>query len=108
MAAEIGAAVAVPVDVGPEAAIAASCRRAQEANGPIDLFFSNAGIARPAGGPEAPDDELQRTWEINVMAHVWAARALLPEMRERGRGLPAVDRLGRRAADPGLGARPTR
>ena len=38
------------------------------------------------GGPEAPDDEWQRIWEINVMAHVWAARAVLPEMVERGEG----------------------
>ena len=40
----------------------------------------------PAGGPEAPDAELQATWEINVMAHIWAARAVLPEMVERGDG----------------------
>jgi NAD(P)-dependent dehydrogenase (short-subunit alcohol dehydrogenase family) len=50
------------------------------------LFFSNAGVPGPGGGPEAPDDELQATWEINVMAHVWAARALLPEMVARGEG----------------------
>ena len=43
-------------------------------------------VPGPGGGPEAPDDELQRTWEINVMAHVWAARALLPGMVERGDG----------------------
>jgi NAD(P)-dependent dehydrogenase (short-subunit alcohol dehydrogenase family) len=60
--------------------------QADEADGPIDLFFSNAGIAGPAGGPEAPDDEIQVTWEINTMAHVWAARAVLPAMIERGEG----------------------
>ena len=41
---------------------------------------------RAGGGPEASDEEWQRTWEINVMAHVWAARAVLPEMVERGEG----------------------
>jgi NAD(P)-dependent dehydrogenase (short-subunit alcohol dehydrogenase family) len=56
-------------------------------NGPIDLFWSNAGVPGPAGGPETVDDaEWQATWEINVMSHVWAAQALLPQMLERGSG----------------------
>jgi NAD(P)-dependent dehydrogenase (short-subunit alcohol dehydrogenase family) len=80
------AAVGVGVDVGREADIQALVAEAREAGGPIDLFFSNAGVPGPVGGPEAPDDELQRTWEINVMAHLWAARALLPEMVQRGDG----------------------
>ena len=54
--------------------------------GPIDLFCSNAGVGGPGGGPEVSDEEWQRTWKINVMAHVWAARAVLPEMVERGEG----------------------
>jgi NAD(P)-dependent dehydrogenase (short-subunit alcohol dehydrogenase family) len=82
---ELGA-LAVRTDVSEEAEIAALVERAREANGPIDLFFSNAGIGGPAGGPEAPDAEIDATWEINVMAHVWAARAVLPEMVERGEG----------------------
>ena len=85
VAAEIGDALALGVDVGSEASIRALVDRAVQ-DGPIDLFFSNAGIAGPAGGPEAPDHELQQTWEVNVMAHVWAARAVLPAMRERGHG----------------------
>ncbi len=85
VAGEIGGALALQVDVSSQAAIVELVSRARE-SGPIDLFFSNAGVPGPSGGPEAPDDELQRTWEINVMAHVWAARAVLPEMRERGRG----------------------
>ena len=85
IAQEIGG-LALETDVSQEALIKALVVRAREANGPIDLFCSNAGIAGPAGGPEAPDDQWQRTWEINVMAHVWAARALLPEMVARGEG----------------------
>lgn len=58
---------------------------AEAANGPIDLFCSNAGII---GGIdlEATDDEWRRTIDVNVMAHVWAARVLVPRMIERGGG----------------------
>src|ERR1700729_325108 len=77
--------LAVQTDVSRAGEIVQLVRRAREA-GEIDLFFSNAGIGGPPGGPEAPDDELQRTWEINVMAHVWAARAVLPAMVARGEG----------------------
>jgi NAD(P)-dependent dehydrogenase (short-subunit alcohol dehydrogenase family) len=85
VAAEIGA-LAVTADVSRESDIIALIAAAQDHHGPIDLLFSNAGVAGPGGGPEAPDDELQLTWEINVMAHVWAARALLPGWLERGEG----------------------
>jgi NAD(P)-dependent dehydrogenase (short-subunit alcohol dehydrogenase family) len=78
--------VAVHVDVGRESSIRELVERAREAGGPIDLFFSNAGIPGPAGGPDAPDEEWQRTWEINTMAHIWAARAVLAEMVQRGDG----------------------
>jgi NAD(P)-dependent dehydrogenase (short-subunit alcohol dehydrogenase family) len=53
--------------------------------GGIDLFCSNAGIM-VEGGPEAADADWQRIWEINVMGHVFAARAVLPGMLERGEG----------------------
>jgi NAD(P)-dependent dehydrogenase (short-subunit alcohol dehydrogenase family) len=59
---------------------------AEEAGGPIDLFFSNAGVGGPPGGTEADDDALQMTWQVNVLAHVWAARVLLPAMVQRGDG----------------------
>jgi NAD(P)-dependent dehydrogenase (short-subunit alcohol dehydrogenase family) len=79
-------AVAVQTDVGQELEIRALVERAKESGGPIDLFCSNAGVPGPPGGPEASDEEWQKTWEINVMSHIWAARALLPEMVERGEG----------------------
>ncbi|MDZ4867210.1 MAG: SDR family oxidoreductase [Alphaproteobacteria bacterium] len=53
--------------------------------GPIDLFCSNAGIG-VRGGAEAANDDWQRIWDINVMAHVWAARHLVPRMIARGGG----------------------
>jgi NAD(P)-dependent dehydrogenase (short-subunit alcohol dehydrogenase family) len=77
---------AAQVDVRQQDSIKALVDRATETNGPIDLFFSNAGVAGPAGGPEGDDDAWQATWEINTMAHVWAARAVLPGMIERGEG----------------------
>jgi NAD(P)-dependent dehydrogenase (short-subunit alcohol dehydrogenase family) len=85
VAEEVGG-LAVRTDVSSEQDIRALVERAREFGGPIDLFCSNAGIGGPGGGPEASDEELQRTWEINVMAHIWAARAVLPEMLERGDG----------------------
>jgi NAD(P)-dependent dehydrogenase (short-subunit alcohol dehydrogenase family) len=57
-----------------------------EANqGPIDLFCSNAGIGY-GGGAEVSNERWQRIWDINVMAHVWAARHLVPRMIARGGG----------------------
>jgi NAD(P)-dependent dehydrogenase (short-subunit alcohol dehydrogenase family) len=53
--------------------------------GPIDLFCSNAGIL-VVGGPEVPSADWQRIWEVNVMAHVVAARHLVPRMLARGHG----------------------
>ncbi len=54
-------------------------------HGPIDLFCSNAGIG-VRGGAEAANADWQRIWDINVMAHVWAARHLVPRMIARGGG----------------------
>ena len=53
--------------------------------GPIDLFCSNAGILA-IGGAELPDDEWRRIIDVNLMAHVYAARHLVPRMIERGGG----------------------
>jgi NAD(P)-dependent dehydrogenase (short-subunit alcohol dehydrogenase family) len=80
-------AVPMRTDVGSEADVRTLVREARQLAGPIDLFYSNAGIPGPAGGPlEAPDEDWDRAWRINVLAHVWAARAVLPEMLERGEG----------------------
>jgi NAD(P)-dependent dehydrogenase (short-subunit alcohol dehydrogenase family) len=53
--------------------------------GRVDIYCSNAGIAF-GGGPEASDEAWRQSWEVHVMAHVYAARALLPGMQERGEG----------------------
>ncbi|MHA6799178.1 SDR family oxidoreductase [Bounagaea algeriensis] len=59
--------------------------RALAEHGRIDLFCANAGVA-DSGGPEADEWLWERSWEINVMAHVRAARAVLPHWLSRGQG----------------------
>jgi NAD(P)-dependent dehydrogenase (short-subunit alcohol dehydrogenase family) len=84
VAAEIGG-LAVTVDVRREADLQRAVARATEVYGPIDLFCSNAGIF-VKGGVETIDEDWERIWEINVRAHVYAARAVLPGMLARGQG----------------------
>jgi NAD(P)-dependent dehydrogenase (short-subunit alcohol dehydrogenase family) len=81
----IGAS-AVVADVGTEAGVTGLIAEAERRHGPIEVFFSNAGVPGPPGGPEAPDDQWQLAWDVNLMSHVWAARAVLPGMVERGEG----------------------
>jgi NAD(P)-dependent dehydrogenase (short-subunit alcohol dehydrogenase family) len=86
VAAEIGAvALAISTDVRVEAEIVALVSQTLERFGPIDLFCSNAGIAI-GGGEEVDNADWQRIWEVNTMAHVYAARAVLPGMLARGEG----------------------
>lgn len=77
--------LAVPTDVSKEADVKRLAERAIKAFGQIDLFCCNAGIAVD-GGIDAPDEEWQRIWGINVMSHVYAARAVIPGMLARGQG----------------------
>ncbi len=81
---EIGG-VAVGLDVGDEAQVRSMVERVEAEHGPIDLFCANAGIGT-MGGVEVSNDDWQRCWQVNVMAHVYTARAVLPSMVERGQG----------------------
>ena len=81
---EIGG-LALACDVSSEAALRDAAARAEARYGPIDVFCSNAGLAR-LGDEHAPDEDWQRNWEVHVMAHVYAARAVIPGMVERGSG----------------------
>ena len=87
VAASIGErAIAVATDVADEAQVQRLVDETEARfGGPIDLFCSNAGIAT-TGGVETPTEDWQRIWDINVMAHVFAARAVLPSMIARGEG----------------------
>jgi NAD(P)-dependent dehydrogenase (short-subunit alcohol dehydrogenase family) len=78
-------AIAVTCDVSKEQDIVAMIDAAEKMFGPVDLVWSNAGIGF-AGGVETSDEQWQSIWDINLMAHVWTARAILPKMIERGEG----------------------
>jgi NAD(P)-dependent dehydrogenase (short-subunit alcohol dehydrogenase family) len=84
VAEEIGGA-AIGCDVSREADIEKLVKAVESEHGRIDLFCSNAGIAA-GGGPEAPNADWQRLWEVNVMAHVYVARHALPGMLRRKSG----------------------
>jgi NAD(P)-dependent dehydrogenase (short-subunit alcohol dehydrogenase family) len=81
---EIGG-VAFRTNVALESDIRYLIETVETDHGAIDMFCSNAGIGI-GGGAEAPDEGWQRIWDINVMAHVWAARHLVPRMIARGGG----------------------
>jgi NAD(P)-dependent dehydrogenase (short-subunit alcohol dehydrogenase family) len=85
IAAEVGG-LAVELDAAREDSVRALIGTASAANGPIDIFISNAGVPGAMGGPEAADEAWEEAWKVNVMAHVWAARVLVPEMEARGEG----------------------
>jgi NAD(P)-dependent dehydrogenase (short-subunit alcohol dehydrogenase family) len=76
---------AVTADVGEEADVQALVAAAEDKYGPIDIFFSNAGLSRK-GQETASDADWDVSWRVHVMSHVFAARALLPGMLERGSG----------------------
>jgi NAD(P)-dependent dehydrogenase (short-subunit alcohol dehydrogenase family) len=84
VAAEIKGTSAL-TNVGKEADVKRLVEQTSKQFGQIDIFCSNAGIG-VQGGPEAPDTDWQRSWDVNVMAHIYAARAVLPQMLARKEG----------------------
>jgi NAD(P)-dependent dehydrogenase (short-subunit alcohol dehydrogenase family) len=79
------AGTAITADVSREEDVQSVVAQSIERHGAIDLFCSNAGIAVD-GDEHTPTGEWQRCWDLNVMAHVFAARAVLPRMLARGAG----------------------
>jgi NAD(P)-dependent dehydrogenase (short-subunit alcohol dehydrogenase family) len=84
VAAEVGG-TGVGIDVRHEDAIRALVDQTEDRHGPIDLFVSNAGFVT-TGGVEDSNERIQSMWEVHVMAHIYAARAVLPSMIARGEG----------------------
>lgn len=81
---------AIKCDVSDESQIIALINAVEDQLAPIDLFCSNAGIApldaEVGNATSSPNADWERCWGVNVMAHVYAARALLPRMTARGGG----------------------
>ena len=73
-------------DVTQESEIQALVNRTVERHGPIDLFCSNAGAGGSGVLTDAQNKVWQEQWDLHVMAHIYAARAVLPSMIERGAG----------------------
>ncbi|MES2633940.1 MAG: SDR family oxidoreductase [Pseudomonadota bacterium] len=87
VAREIGAsAMAMRCDVSVEADIQALVAATRAKFGQVDIYMSNAGILGRMGGIELEDALWDKMWQVHGMAHVWAARAVVPEMVERGEG----------------------
>ena len=93
VASEIGG-LAVPGDMSVEADVDALVEAVRLSFDRVDLFCANAGILwgtrpdDPAGviGPEAPDEAWERMWRVNILSHVYAARAVVPLMLAQGGG----------------------
>jgi len=88
IAEEIGG-IALAMDVADADSIAAGVERTETELGPVDIFVSNAGVAfgdGPEGAASAPDEHWRACLDINLMAHVYAARIMIPKMKQRGGG----------------------
>ena len=78
--------VSVSCDVGDPEAVNRLVARAEETFGPVEVFCSNAGIGDLGDGLSSTPDQVRRIVDINLLAHVWAAEAVVPGMVERGSG----------------------
>jgi NAD(P)-dependent dehydrogenase (short-subunit alcohol dehydrogenase family) len=84
VAADVGG-TGFEIDVRDEAAIVAMVEATEAAHGPIDVFVSNAGYVT-VGGLEDSNEHIDHMWDVHVMSHIYAARAVLPSMIARGEG----------------------
>jgi NAD(P)-dependent dehydrogenase (short-subunit alcohol dehydrogenase family) len=84
VATEVGG-LAVRTDVAVESEVQALIALATNHYGRVDVLCSNAGVA-VGGGLAASNADWQRLWDVNLMAHVYGARAVVPQMLERGEG----------------------
>ena len=85
VAAEVGG-IGVACNVADEAQVNAMVQTVEAELGPVDILFNNAGVATGAGPLDTDIDVWHSQWDINVMSHIYAVRAVLPGMLERGSG----------------------
>ena len=77
--------IGLRLDVSDEDAVTSAIASIEKDHGPIGLLVNNAGIAT-GGSVDVPTAVWQKTWDVNVMAHVYAIRAALPAMLANGSG----------------------
>ena len=80
--AELGVATDLAEPGGPEALVATT----EAAVGPVDCLVNNVGEAYQASFEDLTDEQWEAMWQLNVMSYVRMIRAVLPGMREHGRG----------------------
>ena len=88
VAAETGG-IALKMDVSEAGSISDGVKRTESELGPVDIFVSNAGVAfgdGPEGAASAPEEHWRSCLDVNLMAHVYAARIMVPKMIHRGGG----------------------
>lgn len=86
VAASLAGAIGITADISSEAGNKALVDEAIDRLGQIDLFFANAGVSIGGNVLETPEDDWQTAWDVNVNAHRWAAKYLLPGWLDRGDG----------------------
>jgi NAD(P)-dependent dehydrogenase (short-subunit alcohol dehydrogenase family) len=84
---EIGAGLGVVADLADPAAPENLIARVVAELGPVDCLVNNVGEAYQASFDELEDEQWEAMWQLNVMSYVRTIRAVLPGMRERGRGV---------------------
>jgi NAD(P)-dependent dehydrogenase (short-subunit alcohol dehydrogenase family) len=83
-ASKLEGAIGLSADVGDQTAMAAMVAAVERRLGPVDIYCSNAGVA--SGEGLGDDEAWDRSWRVHGLAHVYAARAVVPGMIERGSG----------------------
>jgi NAD(P)-dependent dehydrogenase (short-subunit alcohol dehydrogenase family) len=83
-AAGVPGAIGLGADVGDHGAVSAMVEAVEAELGPIDVYCSNAGVA--SGAALGSDADWERSWRVHLLAHVFAARAVVPAMEARGSG----------------------
>jgi len=81
-----GRAYAFTCDVGDRAAVQETAERVRREVGPVDVLVNNAGVVSGRPLLELTEDDIERTFRVNVLAHFWTIRAFLPAMVEQGSG----------------------
>jgi len=86
VASSLDGAIGIVADVSTEDGNRTLVEQSIDALGQIDLFFANAGVGLGSGIIETPEDEWELAMNVNVHAHRWAAKYLLPDWLDRGAG----------------------